>query len=149
MDVPQYSLGFFFKRSRLHDMFTDVCLIQKNKPEWMKGRLNGVGGKLESDELPLQCMIREFEEETGVRVTNWAMVAVLNAMVPGGRKTTVFVYKGWTYDDVGIRSTTDEPVAWYNLNELWHYQTVPNLHWLIPMCLHDPDYVHHITDVKR
>ena len=32
----------------------------------------GVGGKLEQGESPQACMLREFSEETGLRLTRWA-----------------------------------------------------------------------------
>lgn len=37
-----YVCGFLFDRS-----FENVLLIRKNRPEKQKGRLNGVGGKVE------------------------------------------------------------------------------------------------------
>ncbi len=49
----------------------NVVLIRKQKPEWQKGRLNGIGGKVEdNDESIYGTMCREFVEETGV-VTDW------------------------------------------------------------------------------
>lgn len=46
---------------------TKVVLIQKNRPEWQKGKLNGVGGKKEKTDFNLfSTMIRKFKEETGV-----------------------------------------------------------------------------------
>jgi len=38
-----------------------VVLILKNKPEWQRGKLNGVGGKIkiDTDESPLDAMVRE------------------------------------------------------------------------------------------
>jgi 8-oxo-dGTP diphosphatase len=41
----QYVLGFLFDPSQ-----KDVVLIKKLKPEWQKGKLNGVGGKIEEGE---------------------------------------------------------------------------------------------------
>jgi 8-oxo-dGTP pyrophosphatase MutT (NUDIX family) len=61
-------------------------LIRKTHPEWMKGKLNGIGGKIEKKEellidpddpgkntwlmeTPPEAMIREFYEETGITTT--------------------------------------------------------------------------------
>lgn len=44
----------------------NVLLIEKQRPEWQKGRLNGVGGKIEPGEADSSAMIREFAEETGL-----------------------------------------------------------------------------------
>lgn len=42
-------------------------LLNRNKPSWM-GCWNGVGGKIEGDETPVQAAIRETKEETGLSV---------------------------------------------------------------------------------
>jgi hypothetical protein len=38
----EYVCGFMFAND-----FTEVALIRKNKPEWQRGKLNGIGGKVE------------------------------------------------------------------------------------------------------
>ncbi len=43
-----------------------LLLINREYPAWM-GSWNGVGGKLETDETPVECVIREINEETGIK----------------------------------------------------------------------------------
>ncbi|SFG68553.1 NUDIX hydrolase [Sporolactobacillus nakayamae] len=45
-----------------------VLMINRQKAPW-KGAWNGVGGKLESEESPEACVIREVWEETGIKLT--------------------------------------------------------------------------------
>lgn len=61
------------------DDMENVVLIKKNRPEWQKGKLNGVGGKIENNETPLYAMIREFQEETGCKTESsiWHHVCTL------------------------------------------------------------------------
>lgn len=61
----------------------NFLLIRKTHPEWQKGKLNGIGGKIEKKEkltsngivdhwlleTPFEAMIREFHEETGITTT--------------------------------------------------------------------------------
>lgn len=54
-----YTVAFAFAGST-------VLLIRKAKPDWQKGLLNGIGGKLEGSESVLECTVREFREETGL-----------------------------------------------------------------------------------
>ena len=60
---------------------TTLCYINKNN-EYLfllrnkklqdpnEGKYIGVGGKIEEGETPLQCVIREVEEETSLRIRN-------------------------------------------------------------------------------
>lgn len=70
--MQKYVLGFCFSEDR-----SKVALIKKNKPEWQNGKLNGIGGKVEGDELFINAMRREFEEETGMYVHDWKEFATL------------------------------------------------------------------------
>jgi|SRR5580700_9425572 8-oxo-dGTP diphosphatase len=72
-----YVMGLAFTPDPLP--YTRVLMIEKLKPAWQAGKLNGVGGKIDhyleegrggTDyrrlETPLEAMVREFHEETGV-----------------------------------------------------------------------------------
>lgn len=72
----KYVCGFCFDEARER-----VLLIRKNRPKWQNGRLNGIGGHIETDELEIQAMKREFWEETGIssefRQIMWRRLAYL------------------------------------------------------------------------
>ena len=44
-----------------------ILMLNRTSPEWM-GAWNGVGGKIEDPETPLQCILREVYEETGMEL---------------------------------------------------------------------------------
>ena len=117
-----YVAGFFFEGDK-------VALIRKARPEWQKGRLNGIGGKIESTESPERAMVREFEEETGARtsITQWWPFAVLT-----GENFVVHFFS--TYGNLSLlRSTTDEEVVVLPVADVTVYNSIPNLTWLLPM----------------
>lgn len=64
----RFVCGFLFSPG-----LDSVALIRKNRPQWMLGRLNGIGGKIEPGETPWQAMCREFEEEAGVAAVPWLL----------------------------------------------------------------------------
>lgn len=76
--MVHYVVGFAFSSD-----LKNVLLIKKQKPDWQKGRYNGIGGKIEKDESPIDAMIREFKEETGVKFSDeklthaWQRYAVI------------------------------------------------------------------------
>lgn len=57
--MKSYVVGFMFDGD-----LSRVSLIKKNKPEWQRGKFNGIGGKVEDGETPLTAMVREFQEES-------------------------------------------------------------------------------------
>ena len=61
---------------------TTLCYIQKDNKYLMlyrikkdedinKGKWIGIGGKIENDETPVQCLLREVKEETGLTLTSY------------------------------------------------------------------------------
>jgi 8-oxo-dGTP diphosphatase len=66
----QYVRGFLFDQTKQH-----VVLLKRNKPPVQAGKYNGVGGKVEPNETPMQAMQREFEEEAGLPITDWTPFA--------------------------------------------------------------------------
>lgn len=126
----KYVCGFMFSPDLMH-----VALIQKLKPTWQAGFLNGIGGKIEAGEVPLDAMVREFEEETGVSTTpdTWRMFCLHHF----GTSSVYFynaVYCG-VYD---VKTMEEERVLVYDVSVLQNHPCMTNLSWLIPMAL-DPD----------
>jgi len=65
----KYTVGLIFDQD-----CKNILLLRKNKPSWMIGRLNGIGGKVEGNETALECMIRESKEETTIQDENWQFI---------------------------------------------------------------------------
>lgn len=132
----RYVCGFLFMADGRPDFLMDylVVLIRKSKPDWQRGLLNGVGGKIEPGESPEQAMVREFEEETGHPTSGWLSLATLSFP-----KAVVHFFYMFSPRLVSVSSVTDEPVEVLRVGHLvnWREDLIPNLHWLIPMALHD------------
>jgi 8-oxo-dGTP diphosphatase len=116
--IQKYVIGYLF------DGKDKVALIEKNRPDWQKGRLNAPGGKMEKGETPLQASTREFREETGAEIT-WRQFAELTG-------DSYRLYCFTSRDKAEIKTTTDERVEWYPLNNLPE-NLLPNAAFLIPM----------------
>jgi len=124
--MTKYCLGFMFNEKE-----TDVLLIEKAKPDWQKGKFNGIGGKIEDGESSLQAMRREFKEECGIEQSIWRYVATMYYMDVW--KVDVFTCKS---DDVfNFKTMEKEIVNLIPISELDRFDLLPNLNWLIPMCL--------------
>lgn len=125
-----YVVGFLFNSDR-----TQVALVEKQKPEWQRGKLNGIGGKIEGDdESPTDAMTREFREETGATVLNWRWFCELKFR--GGS-----IYFFAAIGDLNALETKEaEQIVVRNVSEIRDLQAIPNLRWLIPLAL-DKDEV--------
>lgn len=135
----KYVLGFLF-----HAKTGKVALIQKRRPAWMAGKLNGVGGRVEEGETFLAAMERECLEETGATVTNWR----LRGIVHHGNVDAHVIRIYSATADVVIRDTTDEHVRWFNPNEPWP-QWMPNLRWMLPIVMSKSDEFFHVHDATE
>ncbi|MEI4832370.1 8-oxo-dGTP diphosphatase [Bacillus sp. FJAT-53711] len=47
----------------------EILMLNREKAP-LQGLWNGVGGKMEENETPMACILREIEEETGLQLTN-------------------------------------------------------------------------------
>lgn len=125
-----YCVGFAFDRQRRP--VPRVLLIEKQRPAWQKGKLNGVGGKLKRHEEPEAAMRREFQEETGLYVRDWSKFATLK----GPDFFVTFFRAFLTPEEFELaQTTTDEPVVECKVFDIWTLPVIPNLPVLIPLAL--------------
>jgi 8-oxo-dGTP diphosphatase len=129
--MKNYVCGFLFDPK--HDF---VVLIRKQQPEWQKGRLNGLGGKIEDNESPIAAMVREFQEESGLFISaqDWIPFCEIE-----GQSWRVYFFFAEAHESFirKSKSMTSESVDVYPVGSLFTQSKIPNLHWLIPMCI-DP-----------
>lgn len=123
--MKSYTLGFIFNPT-----YSKVLLMHKNRPDWQKGRLNGVGGKIEEGEESIACIVREIREETGLVTQrhDWILVGTMK-----GSDWFCDVY-GLVYTStMGVVSAiTDEQVEWFDVHALPR-NIISNLAWLVPL----------------
>lgn len=134
VNMQYYVLGFRFTPDK-----DWVVLIEKQKPDWQKGKLNGVGGKIEAGEDPDKAMVREFREETGMETTvqDWT-----HALTLGNKE-----YRMWVFYSIGdiseCHTMEAEEVIWGSVKE-HPFNAIPNLKWMIPLML-DAEVAHPIN----
>lgn len=102
--MKEYVLGFMFNNEI--GQLGECALISKTKPEWQAGLLNGIGGKIEDGETPLDAMIREFQEETGYHQKEWKQFATMIGHAHW--KVYCFVCEGPLKE---LKTITDEEVV--------------------------------------
>lgn len=137
MSYTPYVVGFAFNESG-----KIVCLIEKNRPQWQAGKLNGVGGKIEHDESSGGAMVREFLEETGVLIeeSQWKVFARMEFP-----EAVIFFYKAFVPSNMlaKVSTRTDEEVRLVTTSaaimSALNGTAIPNLSWLIPLAAYQAD----------
>ncbi len=132
--MKEYVLGFAFSKDK-----KEIILIEKQKPDWQKGKLNGVGGKVEIGEVPYSAMVREFEEETSVKTEakDWHLFGCMNFendIMGGGAQVWLFRM----FNDVISDCLTNESEQILRVNTdtvLDVYACMHNLPILIPLAI--------------
>lgn len=120
-----YCLGFAFQGGR-------VLLIEKQHPEWMAGKLNGVGGGVKDGEAPVMAMVREFHEEVGIETPTSAWRQAFTMQFEQAR---VIVYRAF---DVNIaladKKKAEKPMILWIEEAVKSPFVMPDLRWILPFC---------------
>lgn len=137
-DTVKYVVGFLFCGE-------EVLLIRKARPQWQRGKLNGVGGHVEMGETFRAAMIREFLEETRVRGLIWEQFVQYSGVEdPGkvgatggvGTPFEIAFFRSEVKTKPAVSPTPDEPLEWWPISAIRQLNTLPNVQWLVPMAFY-------------
>lgn len=137
--MQNFVMGFAFNPSE-----NVVLLIEKNRPKWQAGYLNGIGGKIETkDQSPAHAMNREWKEEVGcsIAASQWERFLTFNC--PGGTiycfKHRIIVVKDfWQW--IGKENDVGEIITAVSVDSIAQQKMMNNLLWIIPLALADLRY---------
>lgn len=127
-----YVVGFAFNEDK-----TKLLLIQKTKPDWQAGQLNGIGGKIELYDLtPYEAMTREFSEESNLKTINedWHLFGKITSS-----NFELYCFVGFFEQKFleTYKNLTEEEIFFIDVKDLYKNEfngCIPNLKWLIPLC---------------
>lgn len=136
----QYVCGFLFDHGD-----KSIALIRKKYPPWQCGYMNGVGGRIEAGEKPLDAMQREFNEEAGMRLGGWKHFCTLHnldAVIHWFVDRVEYTVDHGSEEMMSlIRLNAPEPVYWCQVDQLKTLDLIPNTRWLIVMAMLGPKAV--------
>ncbi len=120
-----------------------VLFIQKNRPDFQKGKWNGIGGKVEPGEQLIDAMVREFREESGIETTGEWWTSCIHLVQPRYR---VHFYRCFVDAFPAYRTTTDEVVRVWDIDAVYdpvrghegevvgyRCPTLENMRWIFAM----------------
>ena len=101
---------------------SQVLLIEK-KTGHGAGRINGPGGKIEPDETPLRCALRELQEEVGLSARSAQLAATIRFVELDGPQWFGYIFRAQNFDGNAIETAEAKP-RWHNkqalpLKDMW------------------------------
>jgi 8-oxo-dGTP diphosphatase len=131
MPMQSYVVGFAFSNDADH-----ILLVRKLRPEWQKGALNGIGGKIEGGEVPMEAMHRECMEEAGLRLA-WQHRGVMSGVNGDGKPFECHIFYAYSDTVWDFEQKEDEPLGIYGTDDLGEETLIRNLRFLIPFGRHN------------
>lgn len=137
--MKEYTVGFMFSEDK-----RKVLLIQKNRPQWQAGKLNGIGGKVEpqDDNNIFEAQCREFKEETGIETIpkDWEMFATIHGVETEDKTGTevgspyiIYCFRAFSNKIIDAKTMETEIPVIVKIDLLSYHRTLPNVQWLVPM----------------
>ena len=154
-----YVCGYMFSPDK-----SLVALTWKNRPDWQKGKLNGIGGKIEPEDViadryntPLYAMRREFFEETGVRTfpNDWELFATVSYCDGSpndfeAEENKVYYFRSFSDKIFSVAKTTDEVPIVIPVTTVDLFPQVNHNQWLLPMALNSlSGFIYDIREYDR
>lgn len=116
--MKRYSLGFIQSLDG-----SRVLLMQKNRPVFLAGLYNGVGGHIEEGETPVQAMTRECDEEADLRIPQEAWNSL--GVITDNEHYEVHVF-GAKADITKALARTDEPLQIFDMKDVHQLKLAPS-----------------------
>ncbi len=107
---------------------TTLCYIERDEQVLMLHRVKkagdenagkwiGIGGHLEADESPEECILREIREETGLAVTDLRLRGILTFILPAWGNELTFLYTARTESDE-VPECSEGVLKWVPIKEI-------------------------------
>jgi 8-oxo-dGTP diphosphatase len=112
-----------------------LLLLRRANPPNL-GLWSPPGGKVEPCESPRECMVREWEEETGLRPVRLELAGVLSQFAPGHYDVNMFFYRILAATGT-LRASEAGPLEWVPLGEVFS-RPIPEADRLFAPWILDP-----------
>ncbi|RWS07182.1 7:8-dihydro-8-oxoguanine triphosphatase-like protein, partial [Leptotrombidium deliense] len=124
-----------FKQSKLYTLVFVVkgekVLLGLKKRGFAKGKYNGFGGKLESNETLIECAQRELKEEANIEATNLKELGYIEFDYDSLEYSMkVYIYLATDFNGIPKSSDEMEP-KWFHVNAIpYELMLSDTQHWL-------------------
>lgn len=137
-----YTLAFIIDNNQ-------ILMVNRKKKPW-QGCWNGLGGKLKSGESPIEGILRELWEETGMMFVSEDVkdcgIMTWNTFDAHGQGLHLFLIKGDSYPKMKTPLATDEGILdWKSLDWIIdpkNYGVAHNIRYFLPTMINESHRYH-------
>ena len=122
--TKRYVLGFVMDEKKER-----IVLVHKNRPNFQVGKLNGLGGKIEEGETPVEAMKREILEESGLVIddNNLNHIGVIEDNKKDDKDNfKVDVFHATSSNITKAKTLTDEEVIVFRISDALKQENLIN-----------------------
>ncbi|MBU1074990.1 NUDIX domain-containing protein [Patescibacteria group bacterium] len=125
----------------LENELGEILMIKRDESkEILPNVYNGLGGKFEAGETPLQAVLREAKEEAGVKnIKNLQLKANLSVKDKFGFWQIYIFYGNVKKQDVEIKDNSEGILEWIPKNKMGNYDLTPDTQQWLPEMLAKPE----------